>query len=217
MAPWPRAPVIPQLVDRKTFRDNRWVRHLSLTSCSRQYLVDTGTDLSVIPPTQAEKRKPSDSKLDAVNSTIIKTYGSKVLKLDVGSRRQFTWSFTIADVKRPILGADFLKHFGLLVDLKLRRLMDSVTFLHVLGKTTECQPLSLTTLGSSLYIPKVLALLEEFKNITFENSNKLEIKHNVTHAIITTGPPLSAKVRRLSPEKTRVYIHARKGYLSTIE
>ncbi|GFV23873.1 hypothetical protein TNCV_272361 [Trichonephila clavipes] len=31
MAPWPRAPVIPQLVDRKTFRDNRWVRHLSLT------------------------------------------------------------------------------------------------------------------------------------------------------------------------------------------
>ncbi|GFW38456.1 uncharacterized protein TNCV_1333091 [Trichonephila clavipes] len=32
MAPWPRAPVIPQLVDRKTFRDNRWVRHLSLTN-----------------------------------------------------------------------------------------------------------------------------------------------------------------------------------------
>ncbi|GFY19484.1 hypothetical protein TNCV_4646581 [Trichonephila clavipes] len=26
MAPWPRAPVIPQLVDRKTFRDNRWAR-----------------------------------------------------------------------------------------------------------------------------------------------------------------------------------------------
>ncbi|GFW88200.1 hypothetical protein TNCV_3500891 [Trichonephila clavipes] len=25
MAPWPHAPVIPQLVDRKTFRDNRWV------------------------------------------------------------------------------------------------------------------------------------------------------------------------------------------------
>ncbi|GFU88422.1 protein RER1 [Trichonephila clavipes] len=24
MAPWPRAPVIPQLVDHKTFRDNRW-------------------------------------------------------------------------------------------------------------------------------------------------------------------------------------------------
>ncbi|GFW37519.1 hypothetical protein TNCV_861261 [Trichonephila clavipes] len=38
MAPWPRAPVIPQLVDRKTFRDNRWVRHLSLTSCAfRRY------------------------------------------------------------------------------------------------------------------------------------------------------------------------------------
>ncbi|GFS51024.1 hypothetical protein TNCV_3277531 [Trichonephila clavipes] len=29
MAPWPRAPVIPQLVDRKTFRDNRWTKKLS--------------------------------------------------------------------------------------------------------------------------------------------------------------------------------------------
>ncbi|GFW33861.1 hypothetical protein TNCV_3589461 [Trichonephila clavipes] len=30
MAPWPRAPVIPQLVDRKTFRDNRWPKGASL-------------------------------------------------------------------------------------------------------------------------------------------------------------------------------------------
>ncbi|GFW85974.1 hypothetical protein TNCV_1967821 [Trichonephila clavipes] len=37
MAPWPCAPVIPQLVDRKTFRDNRWVRHLSLTSCDEAH------------------------------------------------------------------------------------------------------------------------------------------------------------------------------------
>ncbi|GFW51066.1 hypothetical protein TNCV_3593481 [Trichonephila clavipes] len=42
MAPWPRAPVIPQLVDRKTFRDNRWVRHLSLTSCGVDDLVQAG-------------------------------------------------------------------------------------------------------------------------------------------------------------------------------
>ncbi|GFX26948.1 hypothetical protein TNCV_1841201 [Trichonephila clavipes] len=37
MAPWPRAPVIPQLVDCKKFRDNRWVRHLSLTSCFKLF------------------------------------------------------------------------------------------------------------------------------------------------------------------------------------
>ncbi|GFV94006.1 hypothetical protein TNCV_3573591 [Trichonephila clavipes] len=41
MAPWPRAPVIPQLVDRKTFRDNRWVRHLSLTSWTSSSLKHT--------------------------------------------------------------------------------------------------------------------------------------------------------------------------------
>ncbi|GFX41826.1 DUF4817 domain-containing protein [Trichonephila clavipes] len=32
MAPWPRAPVIPQLVDRKTFRDNRWTRLVTAIS-----------------------------------------------------------------------------------------------------------------------------------------------------------------------------------------
>ncbi|GFW05372.1 retrotransposable element Tf2 155 kDa protein type 1 [Trichonephila clavipes] len=171
---------------------------------SRLYLVDTGVDLSVIPPTQTEKRKPSEFKLYAANSTIIKTYGSKVLKLDLGLRRPFTWSFTISDVKRPILGEDFLKHLGLLVDLKRIRLLETVTLLYVLGKTTECMSLSLITLDSSLCIPEILALLEEFKNITIENANKIEIKHNVNHITITTDTPVSVKVRRLSPEMLKI-------------
>ncbi|GFS91309.1 DUF1758 domain-containing protein [Trichonephila clavipes] len=37
--------------------------------------MDTGANLSVIPPTQAEKRKPSDFKLYAAISPIIKTSG----------------------------------------------------------------------------------------------------------------------------------------------
>ncbi|GFT57760.1 hypothetical protein TNCV_1663291 [Trichonephila clavipes] len=41
MAPWPRAPVIPQLVDRKTFRDNRWV-----WSLDRTFLGDYGRIIS---------------------------------------------------------------------------------------------------------------------------------------------------------------------------
>ncbi|GFW43276.1 uncharacterized protein TNCV_1350391 [Trichonephila clavipes] len=176
--------LIAQLLNEASNSGSSYRLILFDKTSSRQYHVDTGADLSVIPPTQAEKRKPSDFKLEAANSTIIKTYGSKVLKLDLGLRRQFTWSFTIADVKKPILGTDFLKHFGLLVDLKRRRLLDSVTLLRVLEKTTECQALFLTTLDSSLYILEVLALLEEFKNITIENSNEIDVKYNVTHVII---------------------------------
>ena len=32
--------------------------------------------------------------------------------------RRFTWPFLLADVAMPIIGADFLRHFGLLVDLR---------------------------------------------------------------------------------------------------
>ena len=31
--------------------------------------------------------------------------------------RRFSWTFLLADVALPIIGADFLKHFQLLVDL----------------------------------------------------------------------------------------------------
>ena len=37
--------------------------------------------------------------------------------------RTFSWTFLLADVALPIIGADFLKHFGLLVDLGEMRLL----------------------------------------------------------------------------------------------
>ena len=37
--------------------------------------------------------------------------------------RRFTWPFLIADVALPVIGADILQHFGLLVDLGEMRLM----------------------------------------------------------------------------------------------
>ena len=55
--------------------------------------------------------------------------------VELGLAKSFKWSFTIADVSKPILGADFLRHYGLLVDLKCKRLMDAETFLQSLLRT----------------------------------------------------------------------------------
>jgi len=44
------------------------------------------------------------------------------------------WSFVIADISKPIIGADFLAHFNLMVDLKNRRLIDQVTGLTTVGR-----------------------------------------------------------------------------------
>ncbi|GFV32633.1 hypothetical protein TNCV_441251 [Trichonephila clavipes] len=68
MAPWPRAPVIPQLVDRKTFRDNRWVRHLSLTSCETKG-TPSNSMLLLMPPDRSNIRS-RPTKFIAANGCI---------------------------------------------------------------------------------------------------------------------------------------------------
>ncbi|CAH8467626.1 unnamed protein product, partial [Dicrocoelium dendriticum] len=98
------------------------------------FLIDTGADISVIPPSQSQHAlKQSSLRLTAANGTCISTFGQRSLTLNLGLRRSFTWVFIVADVKQPLLGADFLTHFRLLVDLNNRCLRDLTTRLPVTG------------------------------------------------------------------------------------
>nr|VZH94975.1 unnamed protein product [Spirometra erinaceieuropaei] len=96
-------------------------------SSGLRFLVDTGAEVSVIPPLRRHRLKPSQFSLQAANSTTISTYGQRSLTLDLGLRRRFQWVFIEADVKSPIIGADFLSSFGLTVDIRRRRLTDTTT------------------------------------------------------------------------------------------
>ena len=79
-----------------------------ILTCTR-FLVDTGSEVSAIPPTHADRRhSPDKLTLMAVNNTPIRTYGKRSLTLNLGLRRSLPWIFIIADVQKPILGADFL-------------------------------------------------------------------------------------------------------------
>lgn len=71
-----------------------------------QYLIDTGAVFSVIPP--SNKNLQQQSVLYAANGTPIKCYGTKIIPIDFGLRREMVWEFVVADVTRPIIGADFL-------------------------------------------------------------------------------------------------------------
>ena len=98
------------------------------------FLVDTGTFVSVLSATAADKRRTVSSlQLQAANGSMIKTFGQKSLTLNLGLRRTFTWVFIIADVRQHILGADFLGHYKLLVDISRRKLIDQITTLAVPG------------------------------------------------------------------------------------
>nr|VZI17555.1 unnamed protein product [Spirometra erinaceieuropaei] len=104
------------------------------TRTDRRFLVDTGAQLSVIPPTPADRRCPNPGLfLQAVNTSPITTFGTCSLSLDIGLRRLFPWVFVVADIPCAILGADFLAAFDLLVDCRQSRLHDKTTNLTVRG------------------------------------------------------------------------------------
>ena len=90
------------------------------------YLIDTGAVISVLPPRPCDRLNASDGvKLQAASGSSIRTYGERSVQLDIGLAKGFTWKFTIADVTKPIIGADFLRYFGRLVDVGRKRLVDA--------------------------------------------------------------------------------------------
>ena len=78
------------------------------------FLVDRGSSYSIIP--HRSKALTSGPRLCTADRSPIACWGDRKLHVAAGGRK-FTWPFLLADVALPIIGADFLQHFGLLVDL----------------------------------------------------------------------------------------------------
>ncbi|CAE1262213.1 unnamed protein product [Acanthosepion pharaonis] len=114
-----------------------------------KFLVDTGAAISVVPLQNDHTAKPTLIKLRAANGSAIDTYGERTLTLNIGMRRDFTWTFTVANVKVPILGADFLAHYALAVHMNPRTLSDTTTNLRVLDSAPHQNPRSSRTLPSA--------------------------------------------------------------------
>ena len=86
--------------------------------------MDTEADISVFPASfHDRKSSPNSLPLVAANGSTIRTWGQRTIALHLGNRL-FTQDFHIADVTRPILGADFFRGNFLAIDLAGRRLID---------------------------------------------------------------------------------------------
>ena len=100
-----------------------------------KFLVHTGAAISLIPHSTEPSSKPTLFRLQVANgSTIGSTYGSKSLTLNIDMRRDYTWSFIQANVKTPILGADFLANYDLAVYMNMS---DNTTNISVTGIRTH--------------------------------------------------------------------------------
>ena len=176
-------------------------------SSGLRFLVDTGAEVSVLPVSRlSHSSPPAGPTLQAVNHSTIATFGSTSRTINLGLRRTFRWVFLIADVKHPILGADFLHNFNLLVDIPKGRLIDSITHLQVNGVlTAEVSPSP--SLPRPVADDQFTALLQEFPALTSPVPKDTLVKHSVMHHIVTTGPPVHARPRRLPPER----LHVAKG------
>lgn len=168
-----------------------------------RFLVDTGAEISVLAANNVRKHQApsSDYCLYAANNTPIRTYGQKTMKLNFGLRRCFQWTFVLADIKTSIIGADFLRHFKLLVDLHKKKLRDTITNLYIdaLEVTKPTEAIHLIS-SNQLYYDT----LRQYPDVLRPMSLKSPPKHDIQHHIETSGPPLFARARPLSPEKYRI-------------
>uniref|UniRef100_A0A5S6QAW0 RNA-directed DNA polymerase n=1 Tax=Trichuris muris TaxID=70415 RepID=A0A5S6QAW0_TRIMR len=168
----------------------------------RHFLIDTGAEISVIPASAMEIRSHIPTAcLVAANNSTIKTYGTRTLPLNFCSRH-FTWTFTVADVAQPLLGADFFRAHSLLVDMKGRRLIDSKIFDSISLRRTQATALHLGSVAS--HDSEYAKILNEFPDIKTPQFTANSPKHGVQHHIVTSGAPLHARTRRLPPDKLQL-------------
>ena len=173
-----------------------------------RYLIDTGAAVSVLPKSCANGISDADSlPLVAANNSSIHTYGNCKRVVDVGLKCEYPWTFIVADVQQPIIGADFLIHYNLLVDFRSRCLRDMRTGLAIAASLSSIKPLSLNRVDTVQN--EYTKLLGQFPELTRPTTKGETVKHGITHKIVTKGHPVFARPRRLAPDKL---VTAKRGF-----
>ncbi|XP_066958319.1 uncharacterized protein [Macrobrachium rosenbergii] len=150
-------------------------------------LVDRGAIRSIFLLSREDRKRTPDPAafLMADNGSPILSYGTRLLSISILGRRN-SWDFVVADVRTPLLGADFLAHFRLAVDVGSKCLLD----------TNSCQSLPLATGPSTPTICSVTPhqysqLLKKFPDVFRPELRQVPgapAKHDIYHHIKMKGP-----------------------------
>lgn len=167
------------------------------------FLVDTGADVCVFPASSLDKRsKKPLANLTAANGSKINTWGQRTLTFTLGDGRQYKQEFYLADVTRPILGANFFTNNNVAIDLRGRKLVDLNR-----GGTFTAYPEAAPNHNCGLILGSLSRfhrLLCQFPDIVAPNLQNHDIKHGVEHYIVTEGPPVYSRPRRLNADKLAI-------------
>ena len=89
---------------------------------SHCFLVDSGASVLVFPAPASSSA--SGVKLLTADGSSILCSGSRIIPLHFGSC-SLDWMFQLAPVLVPILGADFLRHHNLLLDVAIQKVFSN--------------------------------------------------------------------------------------------
>ena len=169
------------------------------------FLVDTGAQVSALPAQQL----PASCRVDpaqvprvvAANGTSISTdgYTDYTVTLD---GKPYSWRFLVADVASPIIGADFLAHHRLNVDMRKLTLRTATGELCAHGTAAPTPPLGLRSL--TLDSKALDDLWTEFPGVTGKGHGPAPVLHSTVHHIETKGPPRFSRPRRLPPDRLKI-------------
>ena len=172
----------------------------------RTFLCDSGADDCVYPASASDRKLPPSTPLRGPDGRDIPAFGQRCLQINLGGGKTYTHKFWVANVCKPILGADFFAANDLLIDLKRRRLVspDGQTIVKA-GTTTAPRNIFGIKFPHQEPPGEFEALLDEFPGIcTPTYDSKRPVKHGVEHYIPTNGPLPRSKPRRLAPDKLKV-------------
>ena len=170
----------------------------------QKWLVDGGAVLTIMPPTAAQRLKgPNGTQLQAANGSKIPCYGVSKIPIHLADRR-IVFPVTIADVRQPILGADFLAHAYLAPNHRDGTLLDLRDFSVLKANfETEAEPIRINHV-SQVNDPCYQLLDQSFPQLSNPTFKVSEVDHGVLHYIPTDGPPVQSRARKLAPEKLAV-------------
>ena len=116
------------------------------------------------------------------------------------SAKRYTW---LDSSKRmfdaPLLGADFLRHHNLLVDIRGQRLIEADTY-----ASTTCSPMLHHLNWPWWSLPAISSAKSDYPELLQPTFSSATVRHGVQHHLTTSGPPVHARARRLAPDKLAI-------------
>ncbi|KFD60049.1 hypothetical protein M514_27768 [Trichuris suis] len=169
------------------------------------FLVDAGAAVSLLLANQILsnlhcQRKPSNASVHAINGTPVAVHGSKTLTVHFDVLPPAKWTFIVANVETAIIGADFIHHHRLVVDLANSHVFQSRERIdEALGNTA-----AVVTVKKDKFAELLKGFVETQGQYGPEAERKRNQLEHFQHTIETTGPPVFARPRRLQPERLRI-------------